>query len=81
MPNDRLYDVYDGNIWKLFQQDTNGSPFLSAPYNYLLTLNCDWFQPYTHTQYSIGVLYLAIQNLPRRLRFKKENIIVVGILP
>lgn len=44
-------------------------------------LNCDWFQPYSHTQFSIGVLYLAVQNLPRELRFQRENIFVVGIIP
>ena len=44
-------------------------------------LNCDWFQPYKHTSFSVGVLYLAVQNLPRELRFKRDNIIVVGIIP
>ena len=68
-------------MWQTFQYDQNGLPFLAAPNNYLLMLNCDWFQPFTHTQFSIGVLYLAIENLPRNLRFQKQNIIVVGILP
>ena len=44
-------------------------------------LNCDWFQPYDHSQYSVGVLYLTILNLPRSIRFKPENIIVAGIIP
>ena len=79
--NDRLCDVYDGKMWNYFQYDCNGEAFLAAPYNYLLMLNCDWFQPFKHTQFSVGVLYLAIQNLPREMRFKRENVIVVGILP
>ena len=79
--NGYLQDVYDGEMWQSFQYDQNGLPFLAAPNNYLLMLNCDWFQPFTHTQFSIGVLYLAIENLPRNLRFQKQNIIVVGILP
>ena len=45
-----LCDVYDGEMWEHFQTDQNGLPFLAAPYNYLLMLNCDWFQPYKHTQ-------------------------------
>ena len=76
-----LSDVYDGNVWKHFQYDSDGLPFLAAPNNYLLMLNCDWFQPFTHTPFSVGVLYLAIQNLPRNLRFKRENILIVGIMP
>ena len=59
----------------------NGTPFLAASHNYLLMLNCDWFQPYKHTSFSVGVLYLAVQNLPREQRFKRDNIIVVGIIP
>ena len=43
-------------------------------------LNCDWFQPYWHTQYSVGVLYLTILNLPRSIRFKPENV-KAGIIP
>ena len=44
-------------------------------------LNCDWFQPYHQTQYSVGVIYLVVLNLPRDLRFKPENVIVAGIIP
>ena len=44
-------------------------------------LNCDWFQPFKHTQYSVGVIYLALENLPREVRFKKENILIVGLIP
>ena len=47
----------------------------------MVTLNVDWFQPFTHTQYSLGAIYLTIQNLPRELRYKEENIILVGLLP
>ena len=41
----------------------------------------DWFQPFTHVKYSVGVIYLVILNLPREERYKLENIIVVGIIP
>ena len=44
-------------------------------------INIDWFQPYTHTVSSVGVIYLVVMNLPRTLRFKLENIILVGIIP
>ncbi|CAG8579143.1 6161_t:CDS:2, partial [Ambispora leptoticha] len=44
-------------------------------------LNLDWFQPFDGTQYSTGVIYMAISNLPRELRFKAENIMILDILP
>ncbi|XP_031548964.1 uncharacterized protein LOC116286545 [Actinia tenebrosa] len=43
-------------------------------------LNVDWFQPYKHTNYSCGVIYLVVMNLPREERFKTENVILVGII-
>ena len=44
-------------------------------------LNIDWFQPYALLEYSVGVIYLAIMNLPYEQRFKRENIILVGTIP
>lgn len=75
-----LADVYDGNLWKEWMK-IDGVPFLEIPGNLLFMLNIDWFQPYTHIQYSIGVIYLVIQNLPRKIRFKPENIIIVATIP
>lgn len=44
-------------------------------------MNIDWFQPFTHSIYSTGAIYLTIQNLPRNERYKIENIILVGVMP
>ena len=55
--------------------------FLGSPFCYLLTLNVDWFQPFERDVYSLGAIYLTIQNLPRNIRYKPENIILVGIMP
>ena len=48
----------------------------SEPHHLALMLNCDWFQPHNQTQYSIGVIYLVVLNLPCDIRFKPENIII-----
>ena len=77
IPEGMLADVYDGQVWKDFQI-YQGKPFLSMPHNIGLLLNCDWFQPYKHSQYSVGVLYLVILNLPRSIRFKPLNIMWRG---
>lgn len=76
-----LADVYDGNLWKEFQV-VNGISFLEKARNYGFMLNFDFFQPMKHRKdYSVGVFYLALLNLPRAERFKWENIIVIGIVP
>ena len=80
IPEGVLADIYDGSVWKSFFV-YQGKPFLSEPHNIGLLLNCDWFQPFKHSQYSVGVLYLVILNLPRSIRFKPENIIIAGIIP
>ena len=46
-----------------------------------LVLNIDWFQPYNSTTHSTGIIYAAIVNLPREIRFKRENMPIFGILP
>ena len=75
-------DVYDGKIWESFQV-VDGKPFLSCKdsLGLGLMLNVDWFQPYKHLTYSVGAVYLTIMNLPRAVRFKQNNVILVSILP
>ena len=77
---DVIKDLYDGRLWKEFMT-VDGLPFLIAPYTYALALNIDWFQPYQHTVMSVGVIYLTILNLPRHLRYKRCNILLIGIIP
>ena len=71
-----LVDVYDGKMWLEFRL-----PFLADKNSLAFILNIDWFHPYKHRTYSIGVVYLAIMNLPRSIRFKRENIIILGLIP
>ena len=59
----------------------NGMPFLSEQFSYALALNIDWFQPYKLTESSVGAIYLTILNLPYYVRFKREYIILLGIIP
>ena len=75
-----LRDVYDGKIWKDFM-NYDGRPFLALPYNFMLSLNVDWFQPFKRTTHSTGVIYMCVQNLPRNERFLSENIILIGVIP
>ena len=78
--NTSLRDVYDGKVWENFME-VDSQAFLSEPNSLGLMLNFDFFQPFKHKTYSIGVLYLVVMNLPRNIRFKRENLIIVGIIP
>lgn len=77
-------DVYDGQVWKEFST-VEDTPFLGdlspARLNLALQLNVDWFQPFKHTVFSVGAIYVSILNLPRHLRYKVENTILVGVIP
>ena len=75
-----LTDIYDGGLWNDFR-NFQERPFLNFPHNLAFLLNVDWFQPFDHVQYSVGVLYLTILNLPRSQRYLLENVIVVGCIP
>jgi len=78
--NGALSDITDGKMWKDFIIYEN-EPFLDLPNNIALALNIDWFNPYKHTQYSIGAVYLTILNLSRTQRYKIENTIIAGSIP
>lgn len=79
VPDEVLMDVYEDNVWKCF----NGGKyeFFTSKRNYGIMLNIDWFQPFKHTNYSVGAIYLTILNLPRIERFKEKNVILVGLIP
>ena len=49
--------------------------------NLTLMLNIDWFCPFKHGRYSMGAIYMCLMNLPREIRFKPENIILIGLIP
>ena len=61
--------------------DSDGNAFFSTAGNLGVMFIIDWFQPYKDTNHSCGVTYLVLMNLPRKERFKPENVIIVGIIP
>ena len=71
-----LSDVYDGAIWKEHMSLTNPQ----TPNTLGLMLNIDWFKPFKHLTYSVGVI-VTIMNLPHFCRHKQENVLTLGIIP
>ena len=45
-----------------------------------IIINLDWFQPFDSLVYSYRAIYDVICNLPREIRFKKENMLTLGLL-
>ena len=68
--------MYDELIWK--ESQVYDKPFLSEPFTYGLMINIDWFKVYKH---KVGAIYLTVINLPCSMRFRQENVILVGLIP
>ena len=76
-----MCDVFDGKIWKNFN-DANKFYLLTKPKKYRLMVYLDWFCPYEHIRnFSVVVFYLVVLNLPRVIRFRRENVIICGVIP
>ena len=71
-----LLDIYDGELWK-----DNYEGYLKGERNLYGLLNVDWVQVFTHTTYSLGVIYCVILNLPRAERYKEKNLMILGVIP
>jgi hypothetical protein len=79
-----LADIFDGRIWKTFEDPNNSQLFFRhevADSHLGIMMNLDWFQPFDNSQYSVGVIYGVICNLPRSERFKVSNIITLAVIP
>ena len=78
--NDCLFDAYHGNVWQQFR-DKSGDLYFQDKRNLGGIFNIDWFQPFKNSEHSIGALYFVLQNLPREIRFRNENVLLVGLIP
>src|SRR5438270_7692638 len=80
--DDILTDIYDGRVWKTFKgtdDETSLNFFRPEVANSHLGLMLNL--PFDGISHSTGVLYAAICNLPRDIRFKRENLLIISILP
>lgn len=77
-PSDYLRDFYDGKLWAEWTRDDGVLVELGG---IAFILNYDGFNPFGNcVDYSMGTIYLSIANLPREERYRRENVIIVGII-
>jgi hypothetical protein len=52
-----------------------------ADFHLGIMINLNWFQPFESSTYSSDILYGVICNLLRDMRFKRKNMLYLGLLP
>ena len=68
-------DFYDGKIYK----ELEAQGFFVNPYNITFTWNTDGVRVFKSSGYNVWPFYLIINELPPHLRYKKENMMLVGL--
>jgi len=88
--DDTLWDIWDSPILRSFSGPENdpNRPFLERVGNegqIAFGLNMDGFNPFTNKESgkkaTVGAIYLVCLNLPLSIRYKVENMFLVGIIP
>ena len=69
-------DIYDGSLYRSY---FNNSGPLSYPENVSFVLNTDGAPVFKSSKVTIWPLYLVINELPYKLRIRKENMLLAGL--
>ncbi|KAJ3566227.1 hypothetical protein NP233_g7126 [Leucocoprinus birnbaumii] len=79
-----MRDIWDAPVMKNFK-DRDGTHFFSHPGRLAFSLNMDGFNPFTNKQAGKKIttcgMYLVCLNLPPELRYRSENVFLVGLIP
>lgn len=83
----RVRDIFQAQLVTDFT-DSDGKPFFAQVPGQLrlgFSLNIDWFNPFgrrtSGKHGSVGGIYMVCMNLPINLRYRLENVYLVGIIP
>ena len=82
-----LRDIWDGKVFKEFK-GPDGKPFIQPggrEGRYVFSLCMDGFNPFIMKEagkkVSVGAIYMVLLNLPVDIRYRVENMFLVGIIP
>jgi Transposase family tnp2 len=82
-----LRDIWDGKVLRAFK-GPDGKPFIqpgSGEGRYVFSLCMDGFNPFIMKEagkkVSVGAVYMVLLNLPVDIRYRVENMFLVGIIP
>lgn len=85
--NSELGDIWDGKIFREFK-GPDGKPFVqpdSQEGRYVFSLCMDGFNPFIMKEagkkVSVCAIYMVLLNLPVDIRYRVENMFLVGIIP
>ncbi|PIL26911.1 hypothetical protein GSI_10049 [Ganoderma sinense ZZ0214-1] len=86
--NPKWRDLFDAPGLRNFLGPDGRTPFSEQSdgcVHIVFSLFIDWFNPFGNKKagksHSVGAIYLVCNNLPPHLRYKPENICLVGIIP
>ena len=83
-----MRDIWDGPLFQSFKGPDGKTLFSECPGNeahYVFSLSIDWFNVYKNRKggknASVGAIFMICLNLPLEIRYKLENVYLVGITP
>ena len=84
---DLMFDIFDGEVLRNFKGPHGRTHFSegNGEGRYVFSLSLDFFNPLGNKQagkkISVGIISLVCLNLPPDIRYKPENMFLVGIIP
>lgn len=74
--NSNYEDIWDGDV---YQSLSSNNGFLSNRNNISFTWNTDGISIFESSKFSVWPMYLVINELPYKERFKQENVLLTGL--